>query len=224
MKTLHKCVTVLLCGKPRVVCVQNCHMISIQSFTTSIDSKIISELARLRIQVFRDYPYLYDGSMDYEMQYLQTHLNAPQSIVVVAFDGDQVVGASTALPMAAETENIKEPWLAKGFDVDKIFYFGESVLLNTYRSQGIGVAFFEHREKWARQCGQFDILTFCGVVRPDKHPLKPDNYVPLDNFWTKRGFVKTPDIVCRIAWKDIDQEHETEKPLHFWMKYLNGLQ
>lgn len=26
----------------------------------------IPELARLRIQVFRDFPYLYDGTLDYE--------------------------------------------------------------------------------------------------------------------------------------------------------------
>jgi len=26
----------------------------------------IPELARLRIEVFRDFPYLYDGSLDYE--------------------------------------------------------------------------------------------------------------------------------------------------------------
>lgn len=162
-------------------------MITIKTFTASIDRNIIAELAKLRIQVFRDYPYLYDGNMDYEMQYLQTYLNAPQSIVVVAFDGDQVVGASTALPMGAETDNIKGPRAEKGYDVKKIFYFGESVLLKEYRSQGIGVAFFERREKWARQCGKFELMTFCGVIRPDNHPLKPEHYVPLDTFWHKRS-------------------------------------
>ncbi len=196
-------------------------MITIKTFTESIDSHILTGLAKLRIQVFRDYPYLYDGSMDYEMQYLQTHINAPHSIVVVAFDGDQIVGASTALPMAAETENIKLPWIEKGYDVEKIFYFGESVLLKEYRAQGIGVAFFEHREKWAKACGQFELTTFCGVVRPEAHPLRPDNFVPLDAFWSKRGFTKTEDIVCHIDWKDTDEEQETEKPLHFWMKRLS---
>jgi len=32
----------------------------------------ISELARLRIRVFRDWPYLYDGDADYEARYLRT--------------------------------------------------------------------------------------------------------------------------------------------------------
>ncbi len=195
-------------------------MIKIQPFTSAIAPSILTELAKLRIQVFRDFPYLYDGNMDYEMEYLQTYLNAPQSIVVVAFDGDKVAGASTALPMAAETDNIKRPWIERGYDVGKIFYFGESVLLKEYRGQGIGVAFFEHREQWARQCGGFELMTFCGVLRPENHPLKPENYVPLDAFWAKRGFVKTADMVCHIAWKDVDEAEETEKPLHFWMKRL----
>ena len=31
----------------------------------------IDGLGRLRIAVFREYPYLYDGSLDYEREYLK---------------------------------------------------------------------------------------------------------------------------------------------------------
>ena len=33
----------------------------------------IDNIARLRIEVFRDFPYLYDGTMEYERNYLQTY-------------------------------------------------------------------------------------------------------------------------------------------------------
>ncbi|MCB0517563.1 MAG: GNAT family N-acetyltransferase [Lewinellaceae bacterium] len=197
-------------------------MIKIQSFTGSLEREHLLGLARLRIEVFRDFPYLYDGHMEYEEEYLQTYISSPDSVVVVAFDGDKIVGASTGLPLEHDTENIRRPWQDKGFDVKKIFYYGESVLRKAYRGQGIGVRFFEHRERWARQLSRFDLLTFCGVVRPDDHPLRPPDYVPLDSFWRKRGFEKTKDIVCNISWKDIDEEYETDKPLHFWYKKING--
>ena len=33
----------------------------------------LEDLAQLRIKVFRAFPYLYDGSIDYEMSYLETY-------------------------------------------------------------------------------------------------------------------------------------------------------
>ena len=74
-------------------------------------AQYIPELARLRIEVFRDFPYLYDGNYDYEEKYLQTYIDTPDSVIVLAFDGDKVVGASTALPMRYETDELKKPFL-----------------------------------------------------------------------------------------------------------------
>lgn len=196
-------------------------MITVQSFTGTIAENHMHELARLRIEVFQDYPYLYDGSMDYELDYLKTYSASTDSIIAIAFDDDKVIGASTGIPMTAETENIKAPWQERGYDVQKIFYFGESVLDKAYRGMGIGVQFFEHRERWVKKLKRFDIATFCGVIRPDDHPLRPENYIPLDNFWEKRGFQKTEGVICHMRWKDVNEAHETAKPLYFWYKTLD---
>ena len=59
----------------------------------------IPSLAALRIQVFREYPYLYEGDLSYEEKYLQDYSRIPDSVVVLALDGERVVGASTALPL-----------------------------------------------------------------------------------------------------------------------------
>ena len=47
----------------------------------------IDDLAQLRITVFREFPYLYDGTTEYEARYLQTYLNSVDSIAVLALDG-----------------------------------------------------------------------------------------------------------------------------------------
>lgn len=193
--------------------------IRVQSFTGEAALPYINDLALLRIEVFRDFPYLYDGDLAYEQEYLQAFVNAPESVLVIAFDGEAIVGASTALPLQHETPNIQQPFLENGYDVSKVFYFGESVLRKAYRGQGIGVEFFNHREAHAARLGGFEYLTFCGVVRPEDHPLRPEDYVPLDRFWRKRGFEQT-DMYCYIEWKDVNEEADSAKMLRFWIKEL----
>ena len=114
----------------------------------------LDDLARLRIEVFRSFPYLYDGDMAYERKYLDTYARSPDSLFVLALDGDSVVGAATGILMDHETDEFKRPFIDEGFEPETIFYFGESVLLSDYRGQGIGVAFFDHREGHAREQGR----------------------------------------------------------------------
>jgi len=178
----------------------------------------IPELAKLRIEVFREFPYLYDGDMAYEENYLRTYVQSPRSVIVIALDGGTVIGASTALPMADETEEFQRPFLNGTHDPAKIFYFGESVLRKAYRGQGIGVRFFQARETHASEAGDFDCYTFCAVERPADHPLRPADYQPLDGFWRNRGFEKRPDLFSHFSWKDIDADTANTKKMVYWLK------
>ena len=181
-------------------------------------AQYIPELARLRIEVFRDFPYLYDGNYDYEEKYLQTYIDTPDSVIVLAFDGDKVVGASTALPMRYETDELKKPFLENNYNLDDVFYCSESVLNKAYRGLGLGVQFFEQREAHAEDLGGFKTITFCCVERPLDHPRRPTDYVPLDVFWNKRGYFKHPEIKTTYVWKDLDEREESAKPMTFWLK------
>ena len=181
-------------------------------------SQYIPELARLRIEVFRDFPYLYDGNYEYEEKYLQTYIDTPASVIVLAIDGEKVVGASTALPMKYETDELKRPFLENNYNLEEVFYCSESVLNKNYRGLGLGVQFFEQREEHAKELGGFTTITFCCVERPLKHPRRPHNYVPLDSFWNKRGYFKHPELKTTYLWKDLDDTEETPKPMTFWLK------
>ncbi|MGR9100140.1 MAG: GNAT family N-acetyltransferase [Gammaproteobacteria bacterium] len=193
--------------------------IRVERFSGESLEKYVPELAKLRIEVFRDFPYLYDGDFDYEEKYLKTYINCPESTIVLAFDGGTVIGASTAIPMKYETENFKRPFIEHGYDTDQVFYCGESVLQKSYRGLGVGVRFFEEREAHAEALGGFRHICFCCVERPTDHPLRPDNYVPLDTFWNKRGYFKHPELQTTYTWKDVDQAVETEKLMTFWLKH-----
>ena len=179
----------------------------------------LDDLAKLRIEIFRAWPYLYKGTIAYERQYLPRYAEARTGTMIVAEEDGVIVGASTALGLDEEEDNVHQPFLDAGLDMRGIFYFGESVLLPAYRGQGIGVRFFEEREKAALGHG-YKEACFCAVVRPDDHPARPKDYVPLDGFWTKRGYAKRPELIAKFAWRDIGERDDSDKPMVFWMKTL----
>lgn len=179
----------------------------------------LGDVARLRIEVFRDYPYLYDGDLDYEERYLAAFAASRDGVIVAAFDGREVVGASTAAPLSAQADGITAPFRERSIDLARYFHFGESVLRRRYRGQGVGVRFFALREAHALTHGATH-AAFCAVVRPDDHPDRPGDYLALDTFWRKRGYAPAPGLLCRIGWKEIGEAEETEKPMQFWTKRL----
>ncbi|MAS10769.1 GNAT family N-acetyltransferase [Salinisphaera sp.] len=181
----------------------------------------VDALAALRIRVFRDFPYLYDGDVDYERDYLATYERSPRSLAFLVHDGDALIGATTALPLADEEPAFRQPLVDAGFDVSRVFYFGESLLLPGYRGQGLGHRFFDEREAWAQAAGDFRHACFCAVQRPADHPLRPPGYEPLDRFWHKRGYRRRDDITAVYAWQDIDAARETDKRLTFWLRPID---
>jgi GNAT superfamily N-acetyltransferase len=180
----------------------------------------LDAVAALRIAVFRDWPYLYDGDLDYERRYLATYAQSAGSVVVLAFDGERVVGASTGIPLAQEGEAFQQPFRARGMEPARVFYFGESVLLPEHRGRGIGHGFFDAREAHARGLGGFEWTAFAAVDRSPDDARRPPGYRPNDTFWIKRGYERQPGMTMRLAWKEIGEAQESEKPLTFWLRRL----
>ena len=180
-------------------------------------NELLDEVAALRIAVFRDWPYLYDGTMDYERRYLAPYVTSENAVVVGAFNGQGLIGASTGAPLADHAEDFGDALRDAGHDITSTFYCAESVLLPAFRGQGVGHAFFDHREAHARDLG-FSHCCFCSVIRPADHPARPSAYRPLDSFWTARGYRPLPGVTARFAWKDVGSTEESIKTLQVWMR------
>jgi GNAT superfamily N-acetyltransferase len=177
-------------------------------------------LARLRITVFREWPYLYDGDLAYEAAYLAAFSKAEGAVIVAAWDGSALVGAATAAPLAAQADYITQAFRASDRPLTDYFYFGESVLLKDYRGAGAGVAFFAAREAAARDTPGVRTATFCAVVRALDDPRRPPGYTPLDEFWRRRGYAPWPGMTCRIGWRQLGEREETQQDMQFWRKEL----
>ncbi|MGY6645724.1 MAG: GNAT family N-acetyltransferase [Salinarimonas sp.] len=191
----------------------------VETLTGAALDTALDAVARLRITVFADFPYLYDGDLAYERRYLESYRQSPGAVLVGAFDGDNLVGAATGTPLADHADDFAQAFAGSGLDLDKVFYCAESVLLPQWRGRGIGHRFFDLRETHARTLG-FSHSAFCAVIRPQDHPRRPADYRPLDDFWRKRGYTPLPDAIAHFSWKDIGEAGETRKPLQFWIRKL----
>ncbi len=181
----------------------------------------VNQLANLRLTIFNDFPYLYEGNLDYEKKYLETYLKAEHSFIFLVLDNDKVIGATTGIWAKEEEDSLKKPFKNFGISADEVFYFGESLLLNEYRGQGIGKIFFEEREKFCKQLPFIKMMSFCAVVRDSHHPLKPQGYKPLDEFWKAMGFHKKEGLTTQYEWQDRGESAPTNKQMQYWIKTLD---
>ena len=193
----------------------------LQRFTGDAVRPHLDDVARLRIAVFRDWPYLYAGDMAYERDYLAAYAASPDSVFVLAFDGDDVVGASTGIPLADDSPAFRAPFQARGMDVSRVFYCGESVLLPAWRGHGIGHGFFDQREAHARALGRFDWTAFCAVDRDADDPRRPRGHRGNDAFWHKRGYARQPGMTMHLDWDEVGRG-ECGHALTFWLRPLQA--
>ena len=195
-------------------------MIDVKTFSGAQIAPYLDAVAALRIAVFRDWPYLYAGDRDYEKHYLATYAKSPESLFVLAFDGERVIGASTGIPLADETAAFQKPFVDRGIALGDVFYFGESVLLRDYRGHGLGHRFFDEREGYARRLGRFALTAFCAVERDADDSRRPAEYRGNDLFWIKRGYARQDEMFCELDWQEIGAAQPNLHRLRFWLRPL----
>jgi GNAT superfamily N-acetyltransferase len=152
-------------------------MIRVERLTGAALAEALPGVARLRIEVFRAFPYLYDGDLAYEEGYLQVYRDSDDAILVGAWDGDRLVGAATGTPMEDHADDFGAALAGCGVPLTQIFYCAESVLLPEYRGQGVGHRFFDAREAHARTLGRTH-CAFCGVGSPGGSSPAPRGLSP----------------------------------------------
>lgn len=182
--------------------------------------KYMQDIANIRITSFKEYPYLYQGTIAYEKEYLETYFTSYQASILLVFDDDnKVVGFSNSIPLIDESEEIKNPFIVQEYDIKNYLYIGEVMLYPAYRGKGILRQFFTFHEEKARELGLTHI-TFMTVDRPDDHPLKPKDYQPYDTVWRHFGYEKIENVRAHLAWVQVDTKKETKNTLIFWQKNI----
>ena len=190
----------------------------IKEFAGLEAKKYLTELALLRINIFREYPYLYDGNIESELLSLQRYLRSDNFSLFVVFDNGKPVGMNTCLPLAAENLLIRQPFIDQNIDTNKYFYVAESLLLEPYRNKGIGKKLLHLCENKAIKLQGIEFTCFCTVLREKNHPAKPSDYIELDGFCEKLGYHRQENLRAKLSWREINHEYETPKSMVFWTK------
>jgi ribosomal protein S18 acetylase RimI-like enzyme len=167
----------------------------------------LDELAQARIKQFRYYPYLYEGSIEYEKAYLEHYITNKDTLMLAAFDEDKMVGFVTGIPLMSTAEIVHdaENKFAKvGFDANKLYYLGEVIIMPQYRNYGIGHKFVKPMEKKIIELGYEGS---CGLIvdRPDDHPLRPKNFPNLELYAKSFGYVRV-GITSELPWPTIQAD------------------
>jgi len=196
--------------------------VTFQSFRGAECAEVLPDVAALRIRLFREWPYLYDGDMDYETEYLKVYARSARSLLVVVRDGDRVIGCATSLPLADDDDAFHAPFLEAGLDVDRIYYLGEILLLPEYRGRGYGHALMHAIHEHARDLDGFTQSALAVVIRDPADPRRPAGETDLDPLWTKHGYSRRPDLTMWLPWKEHGEEEETPKAMAFWLRPMQA--
>lgn len=175
-------------------------------------SEYLAQLAEMRIQVFREYPYLYEGNLDYEFDYLERYVQCPSAILLALLDSaGQAWGVCTGIPLIHEDPVLSAPIPGNH---QSGFYIGEVLILPQARGQGWGAKLLEAIIDLSQKLG-FKQHYLYTVVEPAHN--RPPHYHSPAKLWRKIGFEPTP-IQCSFEWKRWDQEHPQNHTMELWQR------
>jgi GNAT superfamily N-acetyltransferase len=177
----------------------------------------VDELGRFRMEIFKEFPYLYEGSLEYERKYLSRYAGSSESVLILMKDARGLMGACTGIPLHDEDTDFVRPF--QEVDIEEIFYIGEVMVRADSRGKGLGTNLLSKMLDLITG-SRFKIVCFYTVDRGTSHPLRPHNYKSPVRLWKKFGFVKDPEKLVYFRWKDLGNSIETDKPMNVWIKKL----
>ena len=181
--------------------------------------EILDSLATLRLEIFREYPYLYDGKRESELRYLQGYAQAAEACVLTVTAAGRIVGAATGMPLQHEQKEIVAPFAATAYPLDSVYYVGELLFYPPYRNRGLGMKLLSMMEDKIRSSCSYRYLTCATVVRPNDHPQRPANYLPIGRFLHRTAFRAVPAAFTSFTWLETDGVSRNH-PMQFWIKEL----
>lgn len=190
-----------------------------QLLTGAAIADALDDLATLRLDIFPKYPYLYRGRREDELAYLATYAEAPDSCVILACDVLTVVGAATGMPLIHVDSQMRDAFAGTTFPFDEVYYVGELLFRPSYRNYGLGRKLLDQLESHIRSLGHYRRLTCATVERPDDHPLRPPDYIPITRFLAHTGFVWIPGVTTHFIWRETDGG-KRDHLMQFWIREL----
>ena len=181
----------------------------------------IDRIIQLRIQLFKGWPYLYEGSLEYEESYFEGYVSSDLSTAVLVLDHDQVVGCAIGLPVAESLKEIGQIFKDQGQPSGKSYYLSDLLLQEEYRGKKIGQNMVQTLEKAVMGLQDFSAIYLCEIVRDPKDSRKPPHLHSLDKFWDKQGYEIVPDWLIQLKWLEVGAKKPISHDLRFRKKTMH---
>jgi hypothetical protein len=173
-------------------------------------------IASLRLMMFKEFPYLYEGSLEQEEKYLSFYTDFPDGRVVLAKQGGCIAGLLTGMPMISICEHISD--FKKTLDEHKrtlngAYYYGEGLVLPAYRGQGMLTKMFEVLNNEIKIMG-YNHAYGITVIRDKNDARRPAHYRDTDTLWDRMGLTKTT-MVYGGKWPTIIKTGDTAIEMNY---------
>jgi len=185
----------------------------------------IDKIGQIRLDAFKEFPYLYKGDLDYERAYLSEYTKHEKSLLILVYSFNEIVGFITGAAIDSKlsiTEDAFKLFKSKGLSPSSFYYIGEIIVLKEYRSFDLSSKLLKEVEDFALAQG-YSSTCFLTVVREDDHPLKPKDYKDTAKLWEFHKY-KRMNLYTKYKWTTIINSTDAiyqENRLEYWCKSLN---
>lgn len=198
--------------------------LKIEIHTGCDSANYIETISQLRVNMFREYPYLYVGDVGQDKSYLQGYAEDKQAMIAIAKVDGIFAGASTGIPLNSDSAivaKIKCVFEKANINIEDYYYFGEVFVLPEFRGLGITTQLFSAQDALIKSWG---FKHACGltIVRENNHPLKPTDYKSPDSMWEHLGFRKNK-LTAVFKWPTVQADSsikDADNTVEFWAKKL----
>ena len=186
--------------------------------------ELIPEISKARLELFKEFPYLYEGTYEDELKYLNEFVNNPKSIILTVHKENKLIAFVTATAVESGfelTEAIKDLMQKQGLDTSKYFYISEMMVYPEFRSFELQNQLKKDIENYARE-NSYTMTCFLSVFRENNHPLRPQDYKEISRLWKFNKYRKT-NISVKFEWNTVQKDSEAKlmnNQLDLWEKEL----
>lgn len=181
-------------------------------------------VAQLRVDIFKNYPYLYDGDIQEEMDDLQKYAQDDNSALAIAYRNDTPIGFLGGSDLTAYSwhfeNSVPDMFKNAGLNPQEYYYFTDVIILPEHRGNGLSPQLFKALEKYAQNKGSNGS---CFITEHhENHPLKPDNHKSLVPLWNGLNYKKST-LITYASWPTHQADgtiKQERHPLVFWFKNL----
>jgi GNAT superfamily N-acetyltransferase len=207
-----------------MICCENNNPYSIKLLTQEEILPLLPFVAQTRVNIFKTYPYLYDGNITEEMDNLQKYAQHDNSALAIAYYNDIPVGflcGSDLVHYSIHFENsVADLFENAGLDAKNYYYCADIIILPEHRGNRLAPKLFDAFEEYAQQKG-YNACCFI-TEHHENHPLKPCDHKSLVPLWSSLDYQKST-LITYASWQTYQEDGSTQleqHPLIFWLKTL----